>query len=169
MAPDSKTVTYDALYGALPTPDRTGYTFKGWFDQAEGGTLVTAETVVQITDGQTLYAHWQEIYHLTQITIRDAAGRPLDNLPAAPFSARVGVVNPPSATADILILASYDAAGRLIEVHYPTVAPPEGYTLMFAANFENAQGDAVCVKAFGLSSQNTFAPVVPAAQFSTGP
>ena len=54
----SKTVTYDATYGTLPTPTRDGYTFNGWWTAATGGTQVTADTKVQITATQTLYAHW---------------------------------------------------------------------------------------------------------------
>ena len=52
------TVTYDAKYGTLPTLSRTGYTFTGWFTAASGGTQVTSDTIVKITEAQTLYAHW---------------------------------------------------------------------------------------------------------------
>ena len=58
--PESKKVTYDATYGTLPTPTRTGYTFKGWWTEELGGTQVTDDTMVAITDAQTLYAQWQE-------------------------------------------------------------------------------------------------------------
>ncbi|MBR3790176.1 MAG: InlB B-repeat-containing protein, partial [Clostridia bacterium] len=56
--PASITVTYDKAYGTLATTTRTGYTFAGWFTAASGGEQVTAETIVKITDAQTLYAHW---------------------------------------------------------------------------------------------------------------
>lgn len=54
----TKAVVYDAPYGELPSPTRHGYDFLGWFTQAQGGSEVTAETVVKITASQTLYAHW---------------------------------------------------------------------------------------------------------------
>ena len=54
----SKSVTYDATYGTLPTPTRTGYTFAGWYTTASGGTQVTSSATVKITSEQTLYAHW---------------------------------------------------------------------------------------------------------------
>lgn len=57
-AEGSKTVTYDELYGTLPTPTRTGFAFSGWYSAAEGGTGFTSGGLVQITDDQTLYAHW---------------------------------------------------------------------------------------------------------------
>lgn len=51
-------VVYDQTYGTLPTPTRTGYTFKGWYTAKDGGTEVAASTRVTITSGQTLYARW---------------------------------------------------------------------------------------------------------------
>ena len=43
--------------GTLPTPTKTGFDFDGWFTAAEGGTEVTAETIV--TEDMTIYAHWE--------------------------------------------------------------------------------------------------------------
>ena len=42
--------------GSLPTPMRTGYTFKGWWTSAIGGTQISSSTIV--TDNVTYYAHW---------------------------------------------------------------------------------------------------------------
>ena len=58
VTPSSKNVTYDATYGDLPTPTRTGYAFGGWYTSTSGGSQVTAETKVSITASQTLYARW---------------------------------------------------------------------------------------------------------------
>ena len=42
---------------SLPTPTRSGsYRFDGWYTAAEGGIMVTAETV--FTENATIYAHW---------------------------------------------------------------------------------------------------------------
>ena len=50
--------------GELPTAERTGYAFVGWFTAAVGGTEVTAETV--ITADTTYYAHWTPtVYAIT--------------------------------------------------------------------------------------------------------
>ncbi|MBQ8278238.1 MAG: InlB B-repeat-containing protein [Roseburia sp.] len=51
------TVTYDSVYGELPTPVRAGFTFTGWKDAS--GNTVTAETIVAIAGNHTLYASWQ--------------------------------------------------------------------------------------------------------------
>ena len=43
-------------YANLPTPNRAGYTFTGWFTEQDGGTLVKDGDPV--TTSRTLYAHW---------------------------------------------------------------------------------------------------------------
>ena len=54
------TVTFDNTYDKLPTATRTGYTFEGWFTEAEagGGRKIEQNTIVNISDDHTLYAHW---------------------------------------------------------------------------------------------------------------
>ncbi len=55
----TKTVYFGELYGELPVPTRSGYTFEGWFTASSGGTEVTAKTVMNRTESHTLYAHWK--------------------------------------------------------------------------------------------------------------
>ena len=57
----SKIVYMGQQYGALPTPERQYFAFKGWYTAAEGGTQITAETMVNTKVNQTLYAHWEAI------------------------------------------------------------------------------------------------------------
>ena len=57
--PVELTVVYDAAVGTLPTPEREGYTFEGWYD--EDGNEVTSETVYQYTDDVTLSAKWSAV------------------------------------------------------------------------------------------------------------
>ncbi|MDR2525301.1 MAG: InlB B-repeat-containing protein [Oscillospiraceae bacterium] len=52
--PAEKNVTFDAKYGALPVPVKSGYKFDGWLD-AEGEP-VDANTVVRNPAAHTLYA-----------------------------------------------------------------------------------------------------------------
>ena len=54
-----KTVTFDSAYGELPTVDRVGYIFKGWWTLASGGTEVTTTTIVNTANDHRLYAHWE--------------------------------------------------------------------------------------------------------------
>ncbi|MDR0883293.1 MAG: InlB B-repeat-containing protein [Oscillospiraceae bacterium] len=52
----SKAVYSNAAIGTLPSPTRTGYTFKGWYTAKTGGTKI--EKTTKITKAQTLYAQW---------------------------------------------------------------------------------------------------------------
>ena len=77
VTPESIIVTYDAAVGELPTPERRGYTFGGWFIGTGGeGTRITAETVYQTDGDLTLYAFWKpNVYAL----VYDLAGGSADN------------------------------------------------------------------------------------------
>ena len=59
VEPSDKLVAYDAPYGALPEPSRTGYAFSGWWTAANGaGTQVTEASTVAAAADHTLYAKW---------------------------------------------------------------------------------------------------------------
>lgn len=57
--PSSKKVNYDAPYGVLASCSWTGHSFGGWWTERDGGTQVTASTIVELDNDQTLYAHWE--------------------------------------------------------------------------------------------------------------
>lgn len=63
LANATKEVTYNSPYGTLPTPNRAGYDFDGWFTEKYGGTKVEASTVVTAAEPHTLYAHWTAHEH----------------------------------------------------------------------------------------------------------
>ncbi len=57
--PAAKFVSFDSLYGALPTTSKIGGGFAGWWTGTEGtGTQITAGSTVSITEDITLYANW---------------------------------------------------------------------------------------------------------------
>ena len=56
VSPTSKKVTYNQLYGELPTPVRQGYKFVGWFNSSDN--KVENTTTVKITKNETLTAKW---------------------------------------------------------------------------------------------------------------
>ena len=58
VSPASTAVTIGKKYGPLPTPNRTGYSFDGWYTKEIGGTKVTETTYVGTNPPATLYAHW---------------------------------------------------------------------------------------------------------------
>lgn len=60
LSMENKTMGADAdTYGELATATLTGYTFDGWFTEAEGGEQVTSTTRYQTgVSARHLYAHW---------------------------------------------------------------------------------------------------------------
>jgi uncharacterized repeat protein (TIGR02543 family) len=72
VSPAGRTVSFNSVYGALPVPERTGYTVNGWWTAEHGaGAQIAATTVVSITTNHTLYADWTpNTYAVTY----DAAG-----------------------------------------------------------------------------------------------
>ena len=54
----TKEITYDSTYGDFPDASKEGYSFLGWFTEAEGGVRVESTAIVKITMDKTLYAKW---------------------------------------------------------------------------------------------------------------
>jgi uncharacterized repeat protein (TIGR02543 family) len=54
----NKTIVYGELYGELPTPNRSNYSFEGWFTASSGGEKIMEDSVVNVKANQTLFAHW---------------------------------------------------------------------------------------------------------------
>ena len=65
-------VTYGEKYSALENvvePTQNGYSFAGWYTEAEGGTKVEMTTDVTVYEASTLYAHWTaKTYTITFVT-----------------------------------------------------------------------------------------------------
>lgn len=57
----SAPIQYRDTYGQLPEAKREGYRFLGWYTLKDKGVLVTSDTVFLLTKDQTLYAHWEKI------------------------------------------------------------------------------------------------------------
>ena len=59
-----KLVTYDKAYGVLPTAERTGYTFKGWYLDEACTQQITSDTIVALTANQAVYAKWELVKYV---------------------------------------------------------------------------------------------------------
>ena len=59
ISQSTKIVTFGDAYGDLPTPNMTGHTFLGWFN--ERNVSVTSNSVVAIPNNHTLTAQWKAI------------------------------------------------------------------------------------------------------------
>lgn len=64
----TKTVQYKTEYGELPTPSvipNGSNTFNGWWTEENGGSRITATSLVNIVGDHTLYAHYKNQWLLT--------------------------------------------------------------------------------------------------------
>ena len=52
-------VKENTTYGTLPTLERDGYTFLGWFTDSSDGEIVNADNMYTGNTDITLYAHWE--------------------------------------------------------------------------------------------------------------
>ena len=72
ISPATKEVADGEDYGILPTPTRTGYTFDGWYTDANAGVMVDADTLV--VSSHTIYARWTLIPAVKYTITYDANG-----------------------------------------------------------------------------------------------
>ncbi|MBQ7116325.1 MAG: InlB B-repeat-containing protein [Clostridia bacterium] len=56
----TKTVAYNSVYGELPVPSLSGYTFVGWYTDKSGVTNITSVSTFNLLGNQTLYAQWSQ-------------------------------------------------------------------------------------------------------------
>ena len=115
------TITFDAQGGSvspasaetvggkltsLPTPVRSGWSFGGWYIEADGGSEVTSDTV--FTSSCTIYAHWyQEV-----IVTFDAQGGTVTPASIVTDHRRIKDLPTPATPDDGIFIGWYtDAAG----------------------------------------------------------
>lgn len=91
-----KLVTYDKAYGVLPTAERTGYTFKGWYLDVACTQQITSDTIVALTANQSVYAKWEIIKYV--ITFDATGGVAERDSKQVTYGKTYGVL--PSATKD---------------------------------------------------------------------
>ena len=72
VSTSEKAVLVGVAYGALPEPEKPGYSFLGWFTEPDGGVQITADSIVALETDQTLYAHWQVNNY--SVTLNSATG-----------------------------------------------------------------------------------------------
>ena len=58
VTPNTITVAPGSALGNLPVPEKTGYTFKGWFTDPTSGTQISSSTTINANTNY--YAHWVE-------------------------------------------------------------------------------------------------------------
>lgn len=55
---DTQSIKYDAEFINIPTAERNGYVFDGWYSSVSGGTKYTISSKMTTDSNINLYAHW---------------------------------------------------------------------------------------------------------------
>lgn len=149
----SKTVTYGSTYGELPTPNRTEYSFDGWYTELSDGIKITSDTKVDITADQRLYAHWTA--NNTDIYIINNICADINN--NGSLYAEVNVTkNRDHEGTDVLVIAVYKD-NQLIEMTYMKGEFAIGHMVTFGGRLTVV--DDAEIKAFVLDSLESMAPI----------
>lgn len=75
VTPNTVSVVFDSTYGTLPTPNKTGYTFVGWY---LGDTKINGTSKVTTASDHTLTAHWSANQYT--VSFDSAGGSPCSSI-----------------------------------------------------------------------------------------
>jgi uncharacterized repeat protein (TIGR02543 family) len=67
--PIPKTFTVGSSYGILPIVSKTMHSFKGWYTEPTGGTMVGYLSTVTNSNNHTLYAQWELLLPQKTVTV----------------------------------------------------------------------------------------------------
>ncbi|MBQ6708636.1 MAG: InlB B-repeat-containing protein, partial [Clostridia bacterium] len=155
---ESKTVYYGQVYGELPVPTREHYSFAGWYTDAENGTEVTADSIVEALVNQTLYAHWDMVpYTVTWYDENDDG-----------YSIVVKRTSSPNAGVATGILANGENIyyGDVLEVTY---TKDDYYTLQTnGVTFVTVTGDVTSSNIYATATLNPISDWVQASEVPSG-
>lgn len=76
--------TFDGTYEKTlaEKPEREGYTFAGWYDEATGGNKIETTTKVEKADEHTLYAQWTPYTYTIKFDLNGVTGTTPNDIPA---------------------------------------------------------------------------------------
>ena len=155
---------------ALPTtaPSRANYKFLGWSTTPDGKVICHPGDTVEIAADTTFYAIWAEAdkVALSGITLKNTAYEPISSIPTGDFIAEVTLTNNNYTAACTVLLATYDADGRMLDVRYLYADPDTGKTITFGTGLSDPNGKIAKIKAFVLSDLRAFTILGEAAELT---
>ena len=157
VSSSSITVTYDAAYGDLPTPSRTGYSFNGWY---AGGVEIKSSSKVVNDSDHSLKAQWSANSY--KVFFDANGGAVSSSSKSVTFDSSYG--NLPLPTYDGYVFSGWytDPAGGSFVDASTVVSSTSDHTL-FAhwseGNFKvtlNANGGAISTDIIGVTYKETY-------------
>ena len=141
-----------------------GCTFADWYIDETLTNLFTFS--IMPSDNTNLYAKWNIVgggrgveYQISKFTLRDTNYSPITSIPNGNFLVEVSVKNLSSVTMDTLLLATYDANGKMLDLIFLYTNPPINYTFTLGTNINNHAGNVNRIKAFMLPMLGGLVPL----------
>ncbi len=161
---------YEAPVVAPDEPSRYGYTFAGWYADADFEEEYEFDTMP--LNGATAYAKWELIgadrgveYHINGLSLRSSENyETLDSIPNTAFFVEVSVTNLSADATDTIIIATYKENGQFIGMQYLYAKSQVGQTLTFGSYIDNTKGDIAKIKAFVLPTLGSPIPLANSAE-----
>ena len=94
-----------------------------------------------------------------EIALLDASKNEIEEIPDTSFYAKVPVTNNSFDGEISVVIASYDADGRMLDTDFLCADPDKGQTFSFGAQINNKDGKVAKVKAFAFSDIFGFSPL----------
>ena len=103
---------------------------------------------------------------LSGITLKSTAYEPISSIPTGDFIAEVTLTNNTYSGVCTVLLAAYDADGRMLDVRYLYADPDIGKTVTFGTGLSDPNGKISKIKAFVLSDLRAFTILGEAAELT---
>ena len=159
--------------GGKPTwnsnaPDVASVTSDGQVTAHKAGTAVITASYGSLlaSCSVTVTERSSDEYTIHEITLKDASGSVLTNIPSDSFWAYVSVTKGMDAKEATILLASYDQNGQYLGLTALEADVPCGTTYRLGAWFANADRRVAKVKAFVVDGVGTMRPLAAAVEIS---
>ena len=116
VSPASKSATFDAAYGTMPTPARTGYTFGGW---TLSGATVTAETICTQPSNHVLTAAWTPNEYTVSFDAKGGAANPASK--GVTFDSAYGAL--PTPVREPYVFVDWRLGGAMVDAETDVTTP----------------------------------------------
>lgn len=103
---------------------------------------------------------------LSGITLKNTSYKPISSIPAGDFIAEVTLTNNTYTAACTVLLTTYDADGRMLDMRYLYADPDTGKTITFGTGLSDPNGKIAKIKAFVLSDLRAFIILGEAAELT---
>lgn len=144
-----KLVKKGSAYGALPTAEKEGFVFDGWYTESIGGTRVTSDMLFAMDAKQVLYAQWVKAEgDNIQMPVQTQTPEPVPPVPTptvSPIKEKEPVQ--PTKTPTVkqeqlgkVKLASLKKDGKKIKVTWKKIKNAKGYEIQIATNKNFSKG-----------------------------